>query len=80
MINNVSNCQCFVDCEDIEENKAIIDFDKNEIKLGKVNLSQKQINRIGLILATDLTNYAESGGDTSNITADKVYTHLQNNQ
>lgn len=80
MKNDVSNCQCFVDCEDIEENKAIIDFDKNEIKLGKVNLSEKQINRIGLILATDLTNFAESGGVTSTISADKVYTHLQNNQ
>lgn len=80
MKNNVSDCKCFVDCLDLEDNKAIIDFDKNEIKLGKVNLSKKQIDRIGLILATDLTNFAESGGDTSNITADKVYTHLQNNQ
>ncbi|MDD3232215.1 MAG: hypothetical protein PHX62_03205 [Bacilli bacterium] len=80
MKNNISNCKCFVDCLDLEQNKAIIDFAKNEIRLGKVNVCQKQINRIGLILATDLTNYAETGGDTSNLSADKVYTYLQSNQ
>lgn len=43
-------------------------------------MSQKQINHIGFILATDLKNFAESNGNFSNLTANEVYTHLQSNQ
>ena len=72
--------QIFIDCEDISENSAIYDFNTKVLKQGKVNMSKKQINHIGSILATDLKNFAESNGDFSNLTANEVYTHLLNNQ
>ena len=74
------NNQCFIDCENIDENSAIYYFNTKVLKQGKVNMSQKQINHIGFILATDLKNFAESNGDFSNLTANEVYTHLLNNQ
>ena len=72
--------QCFIDCEDIEENSATYNFNTKVLKQGKVNMSQKQINLIGSILATDLKNFAESNGNFSNLTANEVYTHLLDNQ
>lgn len=72
--------QCFIDCENIDENSAIYDFNTKVLKQGKVNMSEKQINHIGFILAIDLKNFAESNGDFSNLTANEVYTHLLNNQ
>ena len=72
--------QCFIDCEDIEENSANYSFISHELKQGKVNMSEKQINHIGFILATDLKNFAESNGNFSKLTANEVYTHLLNNQ
>ena len=74
------NNQCFIDCENISENSAIYDFNTKVLKQGKVNMSQKQINHIGFILATDLKNFAESNGDFSNLTANEVYSHLLDNQ
>ena len=60
----------------------VLDMSWNGLGLlsGKVNMSQKQINHIGSILATDLKNFAESNGNFSNLTANEVYTHLLNNQ
>lgn len=78
-MTNVNN-QCFIDCENIDENSAIYDFNTKVLKQGKVNMSQKQINHIGSILATELKNFAESNGNFSNLTANEVYAHLQNNQ
>lgn len=72
--------KCFIDCEDIDKNSANYSFISHELKQGKVNMSQKQINHIGFILATDLKNFAESNGDFSNLTANEVYTHFLNNQ
>ena len=74
------NHQCFIDCENIDENSAIYDFNTKVLKQGKVNMSQKQINHIGFILATDLKNFAESNGNFSNLTANEVYAHLLDNQ
>ena len=72
--------QCFIDCEDIEENSATYNFNTKVLKQGKVKMSEKQINHIGFILATDLKNFAESNGNFSNLTANEVYTHLLDNQ
>ena len=72
--------ECFVDCENIDENSANYSFISHELKQGKVNMSGKQINHIGFILATDLKNFAENNGDFSKLTANVVYTHLLNNQ
>lgn len=72
--------QIFIDCENISENSAIYDFNTKVLKQGKVNMSQRQINHIGFILATDLKNFAESNGDFSKLTANVVYTHLLDNQ
>ena len=72
--------QCFIDCEDIEENSARYCFNSHVLKQGKVNMSQKQIKHIGFIIATDLKNFAESNGNFSNLTANEVYTNLLDNQ
>ena len=72
--------QCFIDCEDIPENSATFNLNTKVLRQGKTKLSQKQIKRIAFILATDLKNFAESKGDFSNLSANEVYTHLQNNQ
>ena len=79
MKNTIDN-KCFIDCEDIDENSATYDFNIKVLKQVKVNMSQKQINHIGFILATDLKNFAESNGDFSNLTANEVYAHLLDNQ
>lgn len=72
--------KCFVDCEDIKENTAKFNFEDNTLKLGKVSLSNQQLKRIGLMFATDLKNLAETFGNSHNLTAKAVYSHLQNNQ
>ena len=51
--------QCFVDCENIQENTATFNLNTKVLKQGKIKLSQKQIKRIAIILATDLKNFAE---------------------
>lgn len=72
--------KCFVDCEDIKDNTAKFNFEDNTLKLGKVSLSNQQLKRIGLMFATDLKNFAETNGDSQNLTAKAVYFHLQNSQ
>ena len=75
MTNNVLKTS-----EDIPENTAIFNLNAKVIRQGKTKLSQKQIKRIAFILATDLKNFAELGGDFSNLSANEVYFHLLNNQ
>ena len=70
--------KCFVDCEDIKENTAKFNFEDNTLKLGKVSLSNQQLKRISLMFATDLKNFAETFGNSQNLTAKEVYSHLQN--
>ena len=72
--------KCFVDCEDIKENTAKFNFEDNTLKLGKASLSREQLKRISLMLATDLKNFAESFGNSQNLTAKEINSHLQNNQ
>ena len=72
--------QCFIDCEDIQENTATFNLNTKVLRQVKTNLSQKQIKRIAFILATDLKNFAETKGDFSNLSANAVYSHLLNNQ
>ena len=74
------DAQCFIDCEDILENSATYNLNTKVLRQGKTKLSQKQIKRIAFILASDLKNYAETNGNFSNLSANKVYTHLQSNQ
>ena len=79
-MKNVIDKQCFIDCEDIQENTATFNLNTKVLRQGKTKLSQKQIKRIAFILATDLKNFAESNGNFSNLWANEVYTHLQSNQ
>lgn len=79
-MRKTNNNQCFIDCKDIDENTAVFDFNLNELKLGKVNLSSKQIEKTSFLLAHDLKTFAETNGNFSNLSANAVYTHLQNNQ
>lgn len=72
--------KCFIDCKDIDKNTAVFDFNLNELKLGKVNLNSKQIEKISFILAHDLITFAETNGNCSNLSANAVYTPLRNNQ
>lgn len=70
----------FIDCDNQPENTATYNFNTSVLKQGKATLSQKQINRIGFILATDLKAFAETDGNLSALSANAVYAHLQNNQ
>ena len=79
-MRKTNNYQCFIDCKDIDENTAVIDFNSNELKLGNVNLNSKQIEKISFLLAHELKAFAETNGNFSNLSANAVYTHLQNNQ
>lgn len=72
--------KCFVDCEELRENTAKFTFEDNTLKLGKANSSREQLKRISLMFATDLKNFAETFGNSQNLTAKDVYSHLQNNQ
>ena len=72
--------KCFVDCEDIKENTAKFNFEDNTLKLGKTSMSNQQLKRISLMFATDLKNHAEPFGNSQNLAAKEVYSHLQNNQ
>lgn len=80
MLMTDTKTKCFVDCEDIKENTAKFNFEDNTLKLGKVSLSNQQLKRIGLMFTTDLKNFAETFGNSQNLTAKEVYSHLQNNQ
>ena len=79
-MRKTNNNQCFIDCKDIDENTAVFDFNSNKLKLGKVNLNSKQIEKISFLLAHDLKTFAETNGNFSNLSANTIYTHLQNNQ
>ena len=79
-MRKTNNNQSFIDCKDIDENTAVFDFNSNELKLGKVNLNSKKIDKISFLLAHDLKSFAETNGNFSNLSANAVYTHLQNNQ
>lgn len=70
----------FIDCEDIEENTAVYNFNDNSLKQGKVNLNPKQLKRISFLLAHDLKTFAQTNSNFSTLSANAVYTHLQNNQ
>ena len=74
-----TNTKCFVDREELRENTAKFNFEDNTLKLGKASLSNQQLKRISLMFATDLKNFAETNGNFSNLSANAVYTHLQNN-
>ena len=79
-MRKTNNNQSFIDCKDIDENTAVFDFNSNELKLGKVNLNSKHIEKISFLFAHDLKTFAETNGNFSNLSANVVYTHLQNNQ
>ena len=80
MLMTDTNTKCFVDCEKLQENTAKFNFEDNTLKLGKASMSNQQLKRISLMFATDLKNFAETFGNSQNLTAKEVYSHLQNNQ
>ena len=79
-MKSIDKIQCFIDCEDIEENTAVYNFNDNTLKQSKVNLNSKQLERISFLLAHDLKTFAQTNGNFSTLSANAVYTHLQNNQ
>lgn len=80
MLMTDTKTKCFVDCEELQENTAKFNFEDNTLKLGKARLSNQQLKRISLMFATDLKNFAETFGNSQNLTAKEVYSLLQNNQ
>lgn len=80
MLMTDTKTKCFVDCEELQENTAKFNFEDNTLKLGKASLSNQQLKRISLMFATDLKNFAETFGNSQNLIAKEVYSHLQNNQ
>ena len=64
--------------QEVENNFARIDFKNNEIKMGKVVLSDKRLDRIAFVLAHDLKLIAPLISGKENLTANEVYTLLQN--
>ena len=69
-----------IDCEDVSENCAVFSFHDSNMKFGKVSsLSNSQLTRISLMLKSDLKNYIENNGQSS-ISANEVYSYLQDNQ
>lgn len=70
----------FVDCEELQEDTAKFIFEVNTLKLGKASMSNQQLKQTSLMFATDLKNFAETFGNSQNLTAKEVYSHLQNNQ
>ena len=77
---NDTKTKCFVDCVDLQDNTAKYNFEDNTLKLSKTSLSNMRLKRISLMFATDLKNFAETGGKIQNLIAKEVYSHLQNNQ
>lgn len=70
----------FIGCENVEKNNAVYNFNDNSLKLGKVDLNPKQFERISFLLAHDLKTFAQTNSNFSTLSANAVYTHLQNNQ
>lgn len=77
-VNPIS--QSFVDCEDIAENAANFSFNTKVLKIGKAKLSLREIERISFLLAHDSITFADTGGNTSTLSANALYSHLQSNQ
>lgn len=70
----------FIDCEDIKENTAVYIFNDNTLKQGKENLNPKRLERISFLLAHDLKTFTQTNSNFSTLSANVVYSHLQNNQ
>ncbi len=68
--------KCFVDCGELQENTAKFNFEDNTLKLERASFSNQQLKRICLMFATDLKNFAETFGNSQNLTAKEVYSHL----
>ena len=79
-MKTIDKIQCFIDCKDIEENTAVYNFNNNTLKQGEAHLNPKQLKRISFLLAHDLKTFAQTNSNFSTLSANAVYTHLQNNQ
>lgn len=79
-MKTIDKIQCFIDCNDIEENTAVYNFNDNSLKQGKANLNPKRFERTSFLLAHDLKIFEKENGNFSTLSANVVYTHLQNNQ
>lgn len=79
-MKTIDKIQSFIDCKDIEENTAVYNFNDNSLKQGKVYLNSKQLERISFLFAYDLKTFSKVNSNISTLSANAVYTHLQNNQ
>ena len=79
MTNKINDKQFFVDCEDIDENTASYSFNTNILKIGKVKISLREIDKISFLIAHVLKTFTDTGGKTSTLSANALYTHFQSN-
>ena len=78
-MKSIDKIQCFIDCEDIEENTAVYNFNDNTLKQGEAHLNSKQLERISFLLVYDLKAFVKTNSNFSTLFANTVYTNLQNN-
>lgn len=76
-MNDAQKSQCFIDPK-LQSNFAKLDLKNNQIKLGEVKLSGKQLERIAFILAHDLISIAPLISGKDILTVNEVYSLLEN--
>ncbi len=75
MITKIDTIKCCVE-NTMPSNFGILDLNTKVLRQGETKLSEKQITDISFVLAHDLLEYAQNGGDMSNLSIKGVYAFL----
>jgi len=77
MITKIDELNCCVE-KSMPSNFGILDLNTKVLRQGETKLSEKQITDISFVLAHDLLEYAQNGGDMSNLSIKGIYAFLDN--
>lgn len=77
MITKIDELNCCVE-KSMPSNFGILDLNTKVLRQGETKLSEKQIKDISFILAHNLLEYAQNGGDMDNLSIKTVYSFLDN--
>ena len=77
MITKIDKPSCCVE-KSMPCNFGILDLNTKVLRQGETKLSEKQIKDISFVLAHDLLEYAQNGGDMNNLSIKNVYAFLDN--
>lgn len=77
MITKIDELNCCVE-KSMPSNFGILDLNTKVLRQGETKLSKKQITDISFVLAHDLLEYAQNGGDMDNLSIKTVYSFLDN--